>query len=706
MNSLIAQPLYTSLDDEKREIRLLTVLPNLDISQPVHCQLCTYSLEDLNDTYMSFLADRGATQDIGQHTKQEWTSYRLSPRLATQASLQRMQSTHPSPNLYRFGWGDFAALSYVWGDENNRREILVNSHTVSVTANLEAALREFRKGCEFSGHFKLWVDALCINQKNLVERAHHVGMMRDLYGSAWSVFAWLGKEEHHSTSAIQLLSDLAAFKEAGCVDEMKAHLSSDPLSCGVPHWPALEALMNRPYWTRLWIFQEIVIGGTATWLRCGNATMNWNTFCTAVSVLHEHLWLEKDTCLQLAASVAGVTTEQIWRTTSLHLVYQDLSPLTRKIFDKRMDFSFERLLDLANSGNCTNSRDRVYALVGLMSPTIAHRLSPDYTIPTWRVYVEAARVFIQAEQSLDALREGNPWGPARGPSWAADWAWPGRIRWTRTHQHVWGPVHLFPRDLDNTRHHPYRASGDIPPNARLLNTAILQCNGFIVDIISGLSARNIGYFEWSRSSIVRPSQWNSVYGGRHATSEALYRTLVADRVANGNKAESRHAAILHLPRSFALAKPQFAQRGWTFLEQQDGYYFRWERFRSANRDFPLGKNLLDSFFSDEIPADASEYDFCEVYSCSDRSAKKRRFMTTVKGYMGWAPDNIFSEDDERTRAGDLIAIVFGCSTPLAIRPCGERFQVLGEAYVQGLMDGEAVNTLREGRYVTQSFVFC
>ncbi|CAE7199910.1 hypothetical protein PTNB73_06170 [Pyrenophora teres f. teres] len=706
MNSLITQPLYTSLHDEKREIRLLDILPNLDDSQPVHCQLFAYSLEDLNDEYKKFLAEKSTTQGIGQHPKQEWTSYRLSHRLATQASLRRMQSTRPSPNLYRFQWGDFAALSYVWGDESNAREIIVNGHPVSVTANLDTALRQFRKQWEFSGHFKLWADSLCINQRDLIERAHHVRMMRDLYGSAWSVIAWLGKEEHHSTSAIQLLSDLAAFKDAGCVDEMKAHLVSDPLSCGVPHWPALESLMNRPYWTRLWIFQEIVIGGAATWLRCGNATINWKTFCTAVSVLQEHLWLEKDTCLQLAASVAGVNTEQIWRTKSLHLVYQDLSPLTRQISEKRMDFSFERLLDLANSGNCTNSRDRVYALIGLMSPTITHRLSPDYKIPVWRVYVEAARVFIQAEQNLDPLREGNPWGPAKGPSWAADWAWPGRIRWTRPHEHVWGPVHLFPRDLDNTRHHPYRASGDVPANARLLKTGILQCNGFVVDTICGLSARNIGYFEWSRSSIVRQSQWSSVYGDRLATSEALYRTLVADRISNGNKAEARHAAILHLPHSFELAKPQFAQRGWAFLGGQEGYYFRWERFRSANWDFPLGEGLLDSFFSDDIPADASEYDFCEVYSCSDRSAKKRRLMTTMKGYMGWAPDNTFGEENEQSRAGDLIAIIFGCSTPLAIRPCGDRFQVLGEAYVQGLMDGEAIDALREGKHATQSFVFC
>jgi len=707
MNSLIVQSLYSTLNDERREIRLLNILPNLDNSQPLHCQLGAYSLDDLNETYREFLADRVSANDIRQNAKREWTSYRLSPRLATQAPFRRMQSTQPSPHLSRFEWGDFAALSYVWGDESDTRAIIVNGHAVSVTANLEAALREFRTGWEFSGHFKLWADALCINQKDLAERSHHIGMMRDLYESAWSVIAWLGEEEHYSTSAMQLLSDLADFNAAGCIDEIKDHLVSNPLSCGVPPWPALESLMNRPYWTRLWIFQEIVIGGTATWLRCGNATVDWETVCTAVSIIHEYLWLEKDKCLQMAMSMAGVRTEPIWRTTSLHLVYQDLSPLTRQLHEKNNNFSFERLLDLANSGDCTNNRDKVYALVGLMSPTIAHHLSLDYTVPAWKVYVEAARVFIQASHSLDPLREGNPWGPARGPSWAADWAWSGRIRWTRTHQHIWGPAHLFPRNTDAMQPRPYRASGDSLPEARVLNAGIfLQCNGFVVDTISGLSARNIDYFEWSRSSIVRSRQWNSIYGDRHATSEALYRTLVADRVSDGKKAEARHAVILNLPHSFELAKPQFAERGWSFLEGQEGYYFRWERFRSTNWDFPLGNDLLDSFFSDNIPADASEYDFCEVYSCSDRSAKKRRFMTTVKGYMGWVPDNITGNEDEQTRSSDLIAIIFGCSTPLAIRPCGDRFQVLGEAYVQGLMDGEAIDALREGKYVPRSFVFC
>jgi hypothetical protein len=43
-------------------------------------------------------------------------------------------------------------------------------------------------------------------------------------------------------------------------------------------------------------------------------------------------------------------------------------------------------------------------------------------------------------------------------------------------------------------------------------------------------------------------------------------------------------------------------------------------------------------------------------------------MTTVKGYLGWAPDNKFGDDEAQAKKGDLVAIIFGCSAPLVIRP--------------------------------------
>jgi len=81
-------------------------------------------------------------------------------------------------------------------------------------------------------------------------------------------------------------------------------------------------------------------------------------------------------------------------------------------------------------------------------------------------------------------------------------------------------------------------------------------------------------------------------------------------------------------------------------------------------------------------------------------------MLTHNGYMGWAPDNIFGSRDAQTKSGDLIAILFGCSTPIVIRPHGEYFKVVGEAYVQGLMDGEAMELLESEKVKARSFTFC
>ncbi|KAK3686174.1 hypothetical protein B0T22DRAFT_518732 [Podospora appendiculata] len=53
---------------------------------------------------------------------------------------------------------DYEALSYVWGDANERKFILLHGHTYSVTASLETSLRHLRYDKE---PCTLWIDALC-----------------------------------------------------------------------------------------------------------------------------------------------------------------------------------------------------------------------------------------------------------------------------------------------------------------------------------------------------------------------------------------------------------------------------------------------------------------------------------------------------------------------------------------------------------------
>ncbi|KAL9610237.1 MAG: hypothetical protein Q9167_005059 [Letrouitia subvulpina] len=78
----------------------------------------------------------------------------------------------------------YEALSYTWGDPEERRVTYVDSDSVLITRNLDIALRYIRNPSESR---VLWIDALCIDQSNLEEKAQQVEMMKDIYKEAFQV---------------------------------------------------------------------------------------------------------------------------------------------------------------------------------------------------------------------------------------------------------------------------------------------------------------------------------------------------------------------------------------------------------------------------------------------------------------------------------------------------------------------------------------
>ncbi|KAE9379554.1 HET-domain-containing protein, partial [Stipitochalara longipes BDJ] len=82
----------------------------------------------------------------------------------------------------------YEALSYVWGETNASEPIQLHGQEVTVRQNLLDALRHLRCDRERT----LWVDAICIDQENVLERNHQVGQMGFIYGFASRVISWLG----------------------------------------------------------------------------------------------------------------------------------------------------------------------------------------------------------------------------------------------------------------------------------------------------------------------------------------------------------------------------------------------------------------------------------------------------------------------------------------------------------------------------------
>ena len=107
---------------------------------------------------------------------------------------------------------DYYALSYVWGDVFDRKDVICCGRRLSVTSNLHAVLRRIR-----ATHASdlLWVDAICINHDDIAEKTAQVRMMTEIYARAQFVLIWLGEEEPDDELGIQILHQ---FTEAVGID--------------------------------------------------------------------------------------------------------------------------------------------------------------------------------------------------------------------------------------------------------------------------------------------------------------------------------------------------------------------------------------------------------------------------------------------------------------------------------------------------------
>lgn len=142
------------------------------------------------------------------------------------------------------------ALSYAWGDKLDSRNIRVGDDaSVTVRDNLWWFL--YLQSLTISEPVLFWIDAICINQSNVHERNHQVGLMKRIYANATNVFIWLGREARCSDTAMDFVSGKGTRK-------LKIR-GSRFIDLWTPEeGKALWDLFERPYWRRMWIIQEII----------------------------------------------------------------------------------------------------------------------------------------------------------------------------------------------------------------------------------------------------------------------------------------------------------------------------------------------------------------------------------------------------------------------------------------------------------------
>jgi len=134
---------------------------------------------------------------------------------------------------------------------------------------------------------RLWADSICINQDDVEERNQHVRQMRDIYSAAEQTTIFLGEATEASDIVLHAIKDakheLSEAKTRNAV--VKSLMKVSGLRRTELAAKALQVLW-RPYWMRMWIFQEIVVSHNP-WVQCGSVRVPWDDFCQAmVALLH------------------------------------------------------------------------------------------------------------------------------------------------------------------------------------------------------------------------------------------------------------------------------------------------------------------------------------------------------------------------------------------------------------------------------------
>jgi len=287
----------------------------------------------------------------------------------------------------------FEALSYCWGDTGARDHVRcgLKGRVVSATPNCVAALRRLRLKARYR---LLWVDALCINQKDIVERNQQLRLMSRIYNAADVVLIYLGETTEDSDYTIDLIESHSRKPET-------FHCPTDDEKC------ALTNFFSRPWFFRVWVLQEVAWSRSAT-LICGERSVSWKN-CLGVS---KYSWTQPDWWFPASTNNPAMELPLVVRLTCESAIINAYTP--------------KALLNvLLQTRNClsTDPRDKIFALLPLFDKRGVGFPVADYQSSVVQTYTSISAMLLR-DHGPDILSTIIPSKVEKLPSWVTDWSLP------------------------------------------------------------------------------------------------------------------------------------------------------------------------------------------------------------------------------------------------------------------------------------------
>lgn len=495
-------------------------------------------------------------------------------------------------------------------------------------------------------------------------------MMGDIYSSACEVTIWLGAEADNSNLAMDFLLPLYDL----LVDERLQSMERGERGVFVlertsedeelsPQWRALGALLNRAYFTRIWIVQEVALAAFA-WVECGDRYCTWALLADVAHLIRklELLGLLGDDELKNPPGIFNIGHIEDIKTSE-----------KEKLGDLMAKFT---------PWAATNPKDKVYALLGISSDASELRIVPDYTLELEQVWTSVYRAILLNEKDFEMLgfagcgqsgRSGLP----RLRSWVPD---------------------LSSRMLTcpystNASWNGYAAARDTKPVFHFDELDQMIVQGVVVDKVKVCGSMTRFLVEDL-----------AIEADHRLWLEEILLLAKATREREGipfNIEEFWRSLIGNVTPYDGVAPACYGDYFNSYRVQQNGSI----EYIMADKNQVPGKNVLEQRAHFGLTTQVMKE--AELFELAlNANARTRRFCITEQGRYAFVPEDTGSNFG-RTWGEDYICILSGSPVPWVIRRpypgaamtmpknCG---WLLGQAYVHGLMLGEGLEGREMGEF--------
>lgn len=776
---------YRPLGNNRERIRVLTILPadSARGSAQISCTLEQVDLKDWTSEYRAFrdgLVEPDGTPPVlsARARSLSWNAHNQIIReeaghTESSIDLAQLQITdsirfpeycdQPLENFGglhdRYTWGDFIALSYVWGDRTGEREIRLNDHPFQVGTNLYSALVRLRDSYEVKSRgLKVWVDAVCINQNDNEERAVEVLKMNMIFSEALAVRGWLGEppdelalelhevrraldkvysdiKSHYNSIAARMssvpippsLDETLELTRDAILDFTREHMDLTARSdenIAYARWVVLESLSQTAYWRRLWIIQEVMLASSLMfWFGDSHFSM------LELLSLSRHPSHENDALSRKLERYVGKD-----KLTESSRILLDLDIRLRCLRWNETEPSSERDQFLASvikaaDANATDPRDKVYGILALLPPAISTLITPSYQSSfTWQeCWTIFAKSCYQGEGSLSLLARSlyTPLSSGQIPTWAFDLSSPKSSHPQSSSSPDLSYLDISP-DVLSLEHlaRLYESNLGLEKGFYFSgDNRLLFCKGVLVDFVGSIaheSGAAGSCTEVYQSTFAPPTSMLP------RPCDACARLSLVRSMSNNADLEPENGftildmpwispELLHMipPQTGDLREPSrsrinYDEFGVIAYDSEDRHVscedvVPWTDIFRSPRVQGLFHFVLHPNESFCLQGTALRDFFTSQDSCCKNFSRFNYWLGATIGVLSsqrlfQTKNGLMGTIRKGGVVGDRIAVLSDCDTPIILRPSPGRdtYEVIGSCFVDGLMKGEVAEMVNRG----------